>query len=505
MHIIDFLNQLPVSKLKDLARRHNAEYRIKIGQTRENLINDLAKIYKHYTGSHIVSNPQRLLVERMKVNITKKKPKEVKKPSFKDDLEKTKQILKQMENIEYNPIIDKSIARMMAEEDLNKTEQNLKDGKLQEFLVKRMRIYEGKKLNEGEKIQNEFITNFNKSKKVEKPIKVNKSKKVEKPTTMAFDELTKEQQKQAKELIKQREKRRKEKQQIQKEIIPKLQIIEKENVMPMTATDKALQTLIDMGLIDDKELQNIGFEKTVKKEKFSYNKDFVNDDKMGQEQLQIMEKGQNQFDFYKTPKEIINKIADEVVKITKKSKINILEPSAGIGSLITGIIDRQNELNINRLDAIELNEDMYNLLKANFNISNIYNENFMKFNPTTNYDIIIMNPPYQGYINEDVGRTKLAYLYHIMKAVLLSNNRKVIYAVIPNINNDKPQFEFDDILTNTDKSKMKKLFKIDDIPKVIVQPILKNIQGWKKIKFSRGKLSLQNAGLSLNLYKFIVV
>ena len=56
---------------------------------------------------------------------------------------------------------------------------------------------------------------------------------------------------------------------------------------------------------------------------------------------------------------------------SKKDAIKILEPSAGIGSLMTGIIDKQNELNIKQLDAIEFNEDMYNLLKENFKISKI--------------------------------------------------------------------------------------------------------------------------------------
>jgi len=244
--------------------------------------------------------------------------------------------------------------------------------------------------------------------------------------------------------------------------------------------------------------------KLEKRIKFSYNSNFVDDTKISQEQFKIMEKGQIRFDFYKTPQTIINKITDSIINEFNKKKINILEPSAGIGSLMTGIINRQDELNINNLDANEFNEEMYNLLIENFKISHIYNKNFLKWTPELQYDCIIMNPPYQGYINEEVGHTKVAYLYHVMKAVLLGGNNKIIYAVLPPLKG-KGQFELKDVIGNIDIKRMKSFFNIDTIPAVKVDLLMEQIDGWKKVVFSRGKFNLGNVGLTLNVYKFTVL
>jgi len=240
------------------------------------------------------------------------------------------------------------------------------------------------------------------------------------------------------------------------------------------------------------------------KTQFSYNRNFVDEDSIGQEQFKIMENAQNRFDFYKTPQEIIDKITDSVISYFKKNKINILEPSAGIGSLITGIINRQNELNIMNLDANELNEEMYKLLIENFKISHIYNKNFLNWNPEIKYDCIIMNPPYEGYIDEEVGRSKIAYLYHVMKAVLLGGNKKIIYAVLPPLKGKGQQFEIKDAISKIDTKRMLSTFNIDKIPTVKVDLLMENVSGWKKVIFSRGKFNLGNANLSLNLYRFTV-
>lgn len=297
------------------------------------------------------------------------------------------------------------------------------------------------------------------------------------------------------------------KEQRQPEPVPIVEQPKKEEKPQLTATDKALQTLIDMGLINDEDFEKMNISKlqeiNKKQEKFSYNRDFVDESKISEEQFEIMDKGQSYFDFYKTPQSIINTITNSIISEFKKSKINILEPSAGLGSLMTGIINRQDELNINNLDANEFNEEMYNLLKENFKISHIYNKNFLNWTPEIKYDCIIMNPPYEGYVNEEVGRTKVAYLYHVMKAVLLGGNSKTIYAVLPLLKGGN-KFELKDVISKADIKKMKNLFNIDEIPKVNVDLLMEKVDGWKKVVFSRGKFNLGKAGLSLNLYKFVV-
>jgi hypothetical protein len=71
MDIREHLKSLPVGKLRDLARRHNKLYRIKIGQTKDELVESLAKQYEKFTGTNLI--PRRgvdLVVEPIK--ITKK-------------------------------------------------------------------------------------------------------------------------------------------------------------------------------------------------------------------------------------------------------------------------------------------------------------------------------------------------------------------------------------------------------------------------------------------------
>ena len=362
--IRNHLNGLSITKLKDLARIHNKLYRIKIGQTKEELVESLAKQYEKMTGTHLIHK----LPEELNLTIPKKERK-------------------------YKPKAKKAVI-VEPIEPIEKKEVQIKQPGLKERVLK---------------------------------------------------------------LMKEREEKRK------------------------AEANKPIQ-----------------------KTQFSYNRNFVDEDSIGQEQFKIMEKAQNRFDFYKTPQEIIDKITDSVISEFNKTQINILEPSAGIGSLITGIINRQNELNIMNLDANEYNEEMYKLLIENFKISHIYNKNFLKWNPEIKYDCIIMNPPYEGYIDEEVGRSKVAYLYHVMKAILIGNNKKTIYAVLPPLKGKGQQFEIKDAISKIDTKRMLSTFNIDKIPTVKVDLLMENVQGWKKVIFSRGKFNLGNAGLSLNLYRFTV-
>jgi hypothetical protein len=54
MDIRTHLKSLSITSLKDLARRHNKLYRIKIGQTKEELVESLAKQYEKMTGTNLI-------------------------------------------------------------------------------------------------------------------------------------------------------------------------------------------------------------------------------------------------------------------------------------------------------------------------------------------------------------------------------------------------------------------------------------------------------------------
>ena len=121
--------------------------------------------------------------------------------------------------------------------------------------------------------------------------------------------------------------------------------------------------------------------------------------------------------FYPTPKKLVMKMYDQVkgdfrdannggYSWNKNKFPSILEPSAGKGDIIKGIMDildvDADFLN-ERVSAIELDPDLQKLLKADgFNL--VYDD-FLSFNSPERFDIILMNPPFnQG-------------AQHLMKAI----------------------------------------------------------------------------------------
>lgn len=239
--------------------------------------------------------------------------------------------------------------------------------------------------------------------------------------------------------------------------------------------------------------------------KFSYNENFfaIKTEYQTQDFIKLVKENQAKNDFYETPQPLVDKITDDIINTFGKSKINVLEPSAGLGTLMTGIIDSQRTLNINRIDAIELFEPMYELLKKNFKISHIYNDNFLSWIPEYKYDVVIMNPPFEGGLGSNLGVSKVAYLYHLMKALLILERNKTIYIIMPHfrVNHDVPYFELDDAISKTDIKKMKELFDVSTLPNAIIKPLMMNVGGWKKYVFTRNKFQEKEAGLRLNLYK----
>ena len=87
IHIKDFLATLPVSKLKELVRKHNSVYNIKLGQKKTELIDALAKLYKAYTNTYLIPyDGENLRIDKLIVNVTKKKPVEKPKKETAKDL-----------------------------------------------------------------------------------------------------------------------------------------------------------------------------------------------------------------------------------------------------------------------------------------------------------------------------------------------------------------------------------------------------------------------------------
>lgn len=109
----------------------------------------------------------------------------------------------------------------------------------------------------------------------------------------------------------------------------------------------------------------------------------------------------NENQFYPTPDEIVNKMLD---KINSTDRIKtILEPSAGKGNIIDGIIDKfGNKYSINLdVDYIEIDNNLQAILKEKYSdckraYCKLVNNDFLKYQNYKEYDLIAMNPPFKN-------------------------------------------------------------------------------------------------------------
>lgn len=144
---------------------------------------------------------------------------------------------------------------------------------------------------------------------------------------------------------------------------------------------------------------------------------------------------QNNYDLYPTPHTSLKPIFDDIDKLEGKytTSLNFLEPSAGTGNIVRGIIDFGERRKIKGIDAVEMSADLSKLLKEQTTISNVYREDFLEFKPKHDYHYTIMNPPYTD------GSNKTFWLEHLMKAMSISYTQieeggglqNTIYAIVP--------------------------------------------------------------------------
>lgn len=393
MDIREHLKSLPVGKLKDLARRHNKLYRIKIGQTKDELVESLAKQYEKFTGTNLIPRRVDLVVEPIK--LTKK---QLPKPAA--------------------------------------------------------------------------------------PAPAPAPRAAPLPVFIKANEALKEK-------VRKYNEARLAKQKAEKQI---------------TEVIKQVEPVI-------KEVESIP--------KFSYNEKFVFNP--SQEQLKLMAGNQEKFDFYQTPRDVLQQIYNDLFVYSQRylqfNGTNALEPSAGNGALLSLLIDNQDTLKLKNLDAIEYDENMAKLLKENFKISHIYNDNFFTFKQERPYDLILMNPPYEGLVgtnSENRFNSKVAHLYHIARAILLKSSNgtaKTIYAVVPQLKGvswprefpNNKQYEFEDVVMTPDMKRMEKIFGMpfDDFPRALITRIGTS-DSFEKIVYSRGKFNKRPLGLKVDIYRILV-
>ena len=121
-------------------------------------------------------------------------------------------------------------------------------------------------------------------------------------------------------------------------------------------------------------------------------------------------------EFYPTPKTLIDKMLDGIDFNTVKT---VLEPSAGNGAIVEGLLERckqsyrGEEIDI---DVVEIEPDLQKILKGK-GYKLVYDD-FLTFEADKHYDLIIMNPPFS---NGDK---------HLLKALEMQENGGEVIAIV---------------------------------------------------------------------------
>lgn len=141
---------------------------------------------------------------------------------------------------------------------------------------------------------------------------------------------------------------------------------------------------------------------------------------------------------YFTPPKTIKENLDFLEPYIKNIK-NVLEPSCGSCEYILLLDKQYNDLNLD-ITGIELNKTIYDSIKKieKDNIK-IYNENYLSYNNSKTYDLIIGNPPYFVMKKHEVpslyydyfdGRPNIFILF-IIKSLQLLNPNGILSFVLP--------------------------------------------------------------------------
>jgi hypothetical protein len=225
--------------------------------------------------------------------------------------------------------------------------------------------------------------------------------------------------------------------------------------------------------------------------------------------LSKIKSAQHGFDLINTPDTAIDKMLSS---INKDLMYNFLEPSAGLGFILSKVIEN---LKLNRVDALEFNYEIYDIVEKYIKISSFVNSDFLYWIPKHFHDLIIMNPPYKGQIPLKFGNVKYMYdeheyyIFHLIKAVILpffsASSSRTILIICPFLNvseKTNPRFKLIDCLNIQMRKKLKYFFGIDmlNIPDAECE-YLGICKDFKTITNS-GKIS--NPKYTMSMYKIIV-
>lgn len=170
-----------------------------------------------------------------------------------------------------------------------------------------------------------------------------------------------------------------------------------------------------------------------------------------------------------TPLEHIRKLL-ELCKLEDdpNNKIKILEGTAGIGNMVSGLMELKNKQNF-MIDCNELNKVFYQIGKVLYeDLDNVfwYNMDFMRFVSKYNYDYIIGNPPFNLRTKSIVGKDITLYdIDFVEKAYnMLKDNGTLAFIISSRFQRDEKQ-HFKNFNIYLEEMK-----KVDD-NNVIIEPL----------------------------------
>jgi hypothetical protein len=100
----------------------------------------------------------------------------------------------------------------------------------------------------------------------------------------------------------------------------------------------------------------------------------------------------------------------------RNDKIAILEPTAGDGALVRPILELKKDATIDMVELNRLNRDRLKELSKGQPALFLQDQpNFLKYEKSTRYDYIFMNPPFHLRVNENAGLLKKTYDFDFVK------------------------------------------------------------------------------------------
>jgi hypothetical protein len=167
------------------------------------------------------------------------------------------------------------------------------------------------------------------------------------------------------------------------------------------------------------------------------------------------------FNAFFTPEDIVKDVIKRIT-INENEDILILEPSAGVGFLVAGILKEYPKAYVNVCEA----ENKMREFLAHFPRTRLLKQdNFLDVKPNKKYKLIVMNPPFNVAIKGKSGKNRKLASDFVKHAYSMLGNNSRLLSIVPagkdfnNITNWIEKLQEDDVDVDYDYDDIKKEFK----------------------------------------------